>query len=188
MFSAPPGPGQPPQDVALLVVSNGWAKVRDNAPEPLKEAQAKAEAEGRGVWSTEPESQRTVSYQMPIDAHAFIAETNGKEIDAIVEQVRDGTQLRVRLLLNNDNHQFINLVCAGAKSPRASTMRDGEVTGAEAWGEEAKFFTEARILQRQIKVRLLSAPASLGPTPFQASGESGLPAPSAGPAFIIGQA
>lgn len=110
ILSAPPGPGQPPQDVAQLVVSNGWAKVRDNASEALKEAQEKAEAEGRGVWSTEPESQRTVAYQMPADAHAFIAEHKGEEIDAIVEQVRDGTQLRVRLLLGKDHHQFINLV------------------------------------------------------------------------------
>lgn len=29
---------------------------------------------------------------------------------AIVEQVRDGTQLRVRLLLDDEHHQFINLV------------------------------------------------------------------------------
>lgn len=77
---------------------------------------------------------------------------------------------------------------AGAKSPRASVTRDGETTPAEPWGEEAKFFTEVRLLQRQIKVRLLSAPASLAATPFQASGDSGLPAPSTGAAFIIGQA
>jgi staphylococcal nuclease domain-containing protein 1 len=31
-------------------------------------------------------------------------------IAAIVEQVRDGTQLRVRLLLDDHTHQFINLV------------------------------------------------------------------------------
>jgi staphylococcal nuclease domain-containing protein 1 len=29
---------------------------------------------------------------------------------AIVEQVRDGTQIRVRLLLDDHTHQFINLV------------------------------------------------------------------------------
>lgn len=110
ILSAPPAPGQPPQDVALNVVSHGWAKVRDNASDALKEAAAKAEAEGLGVWSSEPEAQRTVAYQMPADAQAFLSEYKGKEIDAIVEQVRDGTQLRVRLLLDKDNHQFINLV------------------------------------------------------------------------------
>lgn len=124
---------------------------------------------------------------MPADPHAFIAEYKDKELDAIVEQVRDGTQLRVRLLLDDSKHQIINLVIAGAKSPRASTMRDGEATGAEPWGEEAKFFTEARMLQRHVKVRLLSAPVSLNTAQFQTE-SSGLPAPPQGASFIIGQA
>ena len=57
---------------------------------------------------------------------------------------------------------------------------------------QAKFFTEVRLLQRAIKVRLLSAPVSLsaaamsGPTPAGAAGKSNaLPAPSAGGASII---
>jgi staphylococcal nuclease domain-containing protein 1 len=106
---------------------------------------------------------------------------------AIVEQVRDGTQLRVRLILDDSTHQFINLVVAGAKSPRASVVRDGEATGAEPWGEEAKYFTEIRLLQRPIKVRLLSAPVPHG-APLGGPVDSGLPAPSTGAAFIIGQA
>lgn len=121
---------------------------------------------------------------MPADAHAFINEHKGKDINAIVEQVRDGTQLRVRLLLDDTNHQFVNLVIAGAKSPRAAG-REGDA--AEPWGEEAKFFTEVRLLQRPVKVRLLSAPAS-GPAPFPSSTEGGLPAPSQGASFFIGQA
>ena len=60
---------------------------------------------------------------MPADPHAFINEHKGKDIDgekqqlfecmlmiAIVEQVRDGTQIRVRLLLDDHTHQFVNLV------------------------------------------------------------------------------
>lgn len=167
------------------MVENGWAKARDNAPEALKEAESKAQAEGRGLWAAQPD-QLTVAFSMPADPHAFIAEHSG-EIDAIVEQVRDGTQLRVRLLLDENNHQVINLVIAGAKSPRASVTRDGETQAAEPWGEEAKFFTEARLLQRHIKVRLLSAPVSLSSAPFQTEG-SGLPAPAQGASFIIGQA
>lgn len=33
VFIAPAGPGQPPQELALLIVSNGWAKVRDGVGE-----------------------------------------------------------------------------------------------------------------------------------------------------------
>lgn len=70
---------------------------------------------------------------MPNDSQGFISEWKGKPIDAIVEQVRDGTTLRVRLLLSSDMHQFINIALAGARSPRASG-KEGEV--AEPFGEE----------------------------------------------------
>ncbi|WWD01433.1 hypothetical protein V866_008377 [Kwoniella sp. B9012] len=215
LFIAPAGPGQPPQDVATLVVSNGWAKLRDGMGEgeeavrrlgaeeakkreQLRAVEDQAKSEGKGLWAEQPESQRTVSFQMPSDPHAFVAEHKDNDIDAIVEGVRDGTQLRVRLLLDEGNHQFINLVLAGAKAPRASSGRDNDTSSTEPWGEEAKFFTEVRMLQRSIKVRLLSAPVSLGAIPFQsgptpagatktANETNGLPAPtSAGANIIIG--
>jgi staphylococcal nuclease domain-containing protein 1 len=120
---------------------------------------------------------------------------------AIVEQVRDGTAIRVRLLLENGQHQFVNLVrlprlfrptrwltghpdlqaLAGVKSPKALSGRDGESNApSEEWGEEAKFFTESRLLQRAVKVQLLSAPVSLGALPSANAGKAsagGLPAP-----------
>ncbi|KAK1924792.1 transcription factor [Papiliotrema laurentii] len=207
VLMAPAGPGQPPRDVAQTIVEAGWAKVRDGVGEGdeavrrlgaeeakrregLRAAEAQAQDEGRGIWSKDPESQRTVSFQMPADPQAFVEEHQGKEIDAIVEQVRDGTLLRVRLLLEDGNHQFINLALAGAKSPRAGNRDNAD--SAEPFGEEAKSFTETRILQRAIKVRLLSAPVSLGnlqsgPTPAAASKfNGGLPPAPGGASFMIG--
>ncbi|KAK4688228.1 staphylococcal nuclease domain-containing protein 1, partial [Tremellales sp. Uapishka_1] len=259
LLIAPAGPGLPPQEVAMLVVTAGWAKVREGGGEgeeavrrlgaeeakrreALRAAENEARTEGRGVWAEQGESvriflqavladklsrllqQRTVSFQMPVDPQAFIAEHKGRNIDgksrfcpllnypytvqpqprysandesALVEQVRDGTQLRVRLLLDDHTHQFINLSIAGAKSPRASNSRDGDTSSAEPWGEDAKFFMETRILQRPIKVQLLSAPVSLGASPFQTgptpagsaekptNGFGGLPAPVTGGASVI---
>ncbi|AFR93247.2 nuclease domain-containing protein 1 [Cryptococcus neoformans C23] len=214
---APAGPGLPPQDVASLIVAQGWAKMRDGVGEGdeavrrlgaeeakkrenLRVIEAQAKSEGKGIWDEQPENQRTVAFQMPTDPQAFITDHKDEEIDAIVEQVRDGTQLRVRLLLDEHNHQFINLVLAGAKSPRSGNPRgDGEASNAEPWGDEAKYFTEVRMLQRHIKVRLLSAPASLGASPLQQTqsskgsgtglpGANGLPAPSTGSTVIIGTA
>ncbi len=52
---------------------------------------------------------------------------------ALVESVRDGSTVRVRLMLPNDVHQIINLSLAGVRSPKASG-REGEIT--EPWGEE----------------------------------------------------
>jgi hypothetical protein len=121
---------------------------------------------------------------MPVDSQAFIDQYKGQDIDgkpeclavsttaakdtveqdltsirilAIVEQVRDGSSIRVRLLLDDDSHQFINLVSstgrahrgvkaestifcqalAGVKSPKAMSGRDGETNApSEEWGEE----------------------------------------------------
>jgi hypothetical protein len=61
VVSAPVGAGQPPQDVATVVVSAGWAKARDNAPEALKDAEAAAQAEGKGIWSAEAETVSLIS-------------------------------------------------------------------------------------------------------------------------------
>lgn len=57
---------------------------------------------------------------------------------AIVEQVRDGSNLRVRLLLPNNTHQFINICLAGVRCPRAST-KQGEPS--EQYGEEVRLVT-----------------------------------------------
>ena len=66
---------------------------------------------------------------MPADSQAFLNDYKGQELDgkrittralrcpsshtrhtAIVEQVRDGSSIRVRLLLEDGSHQFVNLV------------------------------------------------------------------------------
>jgi len=52
---------------------------------------------------------------------------------AIVEHVRDGSTVRVRLLLSETEHQFVNVGMAGVKTPRVST-KQGEPS--EQWGEE----------------------------------------------------
>ncbi|KAG9094261.1 hypothetical protein FRC07_011333, partial [Ceratobasidium sp. 392] len=92
----------------------------------------------------------------------------------IVEQVRDGSTLRVRLFMPEDQHQFANISLAGVRCPRAGG-RDGEA--AEEWGEEAKFFVESRLLQRAVRVQILSLPAPTS-TPF-ASASPNAPPPSA---------
>lgn len=63
--------------------------------ETLRVAEGQAKAEGKGVWSEEPESvslflieelgadwqQRLVSFQMPSDPHAFISENKDRDFD-----------------------------------------------------------------------------------------------------------
>ena len=91
------------------------------------------------------------------------------------------------------DHQFVNITLAGVRSPRVASKPDET---SEPFGEEvrstyrhgasllfltldhlqAKFFTESRLLQRPVKVELLSLPSSTA-TPFQTTSSS--PAPTA---------
>jgi endonuclease YncB( thermonuclease family) len=54
---------------------------------------------------------------------------------AIVESVRDGTTLRVRVFMPDGEHQFVNITLAGARSPRTAS-RQGETS--EPLGEEVR--------------------------------------------------
>ncbi|EJU04311.1 hypothetical protein DACRYDRAFT_20881 [Dacryopinax primogenitus] len=169
-------------DVASEILKNGWGKVkegkRDETEEDTKRKalEATAKEEGKGLWNPEGPKERIVNYAMPIDPYAFLTEWKGKPIDSLVEQVRDGDHLRIRLLLADDQHQFINISIAGIRCPR-STPKEGE--SGEEYGNEARFFSESRLLQRHVKTTLLSLPAPAA-TPLNATAA---PAP---PSYFIG--
>ncbi|KAF8332649.1 transcription factor [Cantharellus anzutake] len=158
-------------NLAEHILAEGWAKVKEgkrdesDADKALKELESRARAAGKaqGVWNSYVrKGRRTVYHTMPADTQQFVSEWKGKTLDALVESVRDGSTVRVRLMLP-DVHQIVNLTLAGVRSPRAGG-REGEP--AEPWGEEAKFFTESRIGQRIVQVQLLALPSPTG-IPFQ---------------------
>ncbi|KAJ6593999.1 hypothetical protein B0H19DRAFT_1246717 [Mycena capillaripes] len=167
-------------DLTSELLRNGWAKLKDIKREPTDEDLRKRELEneaksaGKGLWNPHGPQARAVHHTMPADSQAFVSEWKGKSLDAIVEQVRDGTTLRIRLLMPDGEHQVVNIALAGVRSARASS-KQGEPS--EPWGEEAKFFTESRLLQRPVRVQILSLPTSTA-TPFQ-SGANGNVAPPA---------
>jgi staphylococcal nuclease domain-containing protein 1 len=167
-------------DVASELLKSGWAKVKELKREPTEEDSRKKDLEneaksaGKGLWNPHGPQARAVHHTMPEDSQAFVNEWKGKQIDAIVEQVRDGTTLRVRLLMPDGEHQMANIALAGVRSARASS-KQGEPS--EPWGEEAKFFTESRLLQRPVRVQILSLPTSTA-TPFQTSATGSAPPPA----------
>lgn len=185
---APSAPGGEPFDVALEATRAGWVRVRDGGAgndaearrrELLRAAESEAQAGDRGIWSSVVAEEPTVARDMPIDPQAFVEHWRPRgELDAVVEHVKDGSSMRVRLLLNGSRtHQFINLALAGARSPR----------GVEPHAEEARQFVESRLLQRAVKVRLLSAPAVLAATPSAKTSGGLPPPPTASPSsFIVG--
>ncbi|KZT24206.1 transcription factor [Neolentinus lepideus HHB14362 ss-1] len=168
-------------DLTSELLRNGWAKLkelkRDPTEEDLKKKDLENEAKvaGKGVWNPHGPQTRSVNYMMPTDSQGFISEWKAKSIDGIVEQVKDGSTLRIRLLMPHGDHQFVNITLAGVRCARSSTSKQGET--AEPWGEEAKFFVESRLLQRGVKVQLLSLP-SLTATPFQTGPNTSAPPPA----------
>ncbi|KAF8893956.1 hypothetical protein BD779DRAFT_1504456 [Infundibulicybe gibba] len=167
-------------DLASELLKNGWAKLKDVKREPndedikKRELESEAKSAGKGLWNPHGPQARVVHHTMPEDSHAFVTEWKGKSIDAIVEQVRDGSTVRVRLLMPEGEHRIVNIALAGIRCARAS-MKQGEPS--EPWGEEAKFFTESRLLQRAVRVQILSLPNSTA-TPFQTSANATAPSPA----------
>ncbi|KAI0029095.1 hypothetical protein K488DRAFT_80365 [Vararia minispora EC-137] len=169
------------QDLATELLRAGWARMKD-APgkrEPTEDEVRKRDLEteargaGRGIWNPHGPKSRQVVYTMPLDSSAFMTEWKGKILDGIVEAVKDGSTFRIRLIMPEGEHQFINLALAGVRAPRVAA-KPGE--SSEAWGDEARFFAESRLLQRPVKVQLLSLPGAT-PSPFQSNG-NGAPAPA----------
>ncbi|KAH0827961.1 hypothetical protein J3R83DRAFT_3599 [Lanmaoa asiatica] len=194
-------------DVTSELLKNGWVKVKDLKREPTdddtrkRDLEAEAKAAGLGLWNSHGpqlarDQARVVYHSMPQDSQAFVSEWKGKSIDgmfskrSLVEQVRDGSTLRVRLYMPDGDHQLINIALAGVRCARTSSKPD---ESSEPWAEEvrspvcrmpnaraksvqAKFFTESRLLQRAVRVVILSLPSSTA-TPFQ-TGTSAPPPPA----------
>jgi staphylococcal nuclease domain-containing protein 1 len=82
-------------------------------------------------------------------------------IVAIVEATPAGDRLRARLLLSDGSQQIIPIVLAGVRCPSASKKSGAgeealDSTGqAEEFGDEARWFVESKLLQRNVKVEIM---------------------------------
>lgn len=128
-----------------LVEVQRRAQNKDN-PEVLRlsELEAAAKSSGVGRWSGGKPIKRTLLQEVENPAPLL-----GKTFDAIVEHVRDGSTLRIGVFLpdstENELHMQMTLfLLSGVRTPQTS----------EPFGESARFFTESRLLQRDVKVRL----------------------------------
>lgn len=114
-------------DVALAVVSAGASKVRESRnteqegaaeqgrKQQLREAEEAARSAGKGIWE-EGLSRPEVSYNMPDDPDAFLAEHGqGKQLEACIEAVNNGSTVRARLQTGPDSYQIVNVACVGSR-------------------------------------------------------------------------
>jgi staphylococcal nuclease domain-containing protein 1 len=150
--------GEESLNVKESMVNEGLVEVRRTGVKPneelnkLIELEESAKANGKGKWSSDsPEKHiREVIWLSEKSAvEQFVARNQGSEIDGVIEYVRDAGTMRVELF---PSHQYITLMLSGVKTPLFK--QEGEKQVPEPFAEEAKFFVESRLLQRDVKVLL----------------------------------
>ncbi|CAL5444321.1 unnamed protein product [Camellia sinensis] len=140
------------KNVSLMVVAGGWAKVREQGQQKgeaspflaeLLRLEEQAKQQGLGRWSRAPGASEAAIRNLPpsavgdsgnLDAMGLLASNKGRPMEAIVEQVRDGSTLRVYLL---PDFQFVQVFVAGIQSPSMGRRAALETTvGIEVSSDE----------------------------------------------------
>ncbi|GER45585.1 nuclease domain-containing protein [Striga asiatica] len=140
------------KNVALLVVAAGWAKVREQGQQKgeaspflteLLRLEEQAKQQGLGRWNRAPGASESAIRDLPpsavsdssnFDAMALLAAKKGSPLEAIVDQVRDGSTIRVYLL---PEFQHVQVFVAGIQSPSAGRRAASDaVVGTEVASNE----------------------------------------------------
>ncbi|KAJ3071234.1 hypothetical protein HDU98_005647 [Podochytrium sp. JEL0797] len=162
---APPGvDGE--TNVSRLLVKQGWVKVKSaqgqRAPSDehavLLSLEAAAQAGGLGIWNPKL-LPRDVSFSVA-EGRDFLEAHKGTPLPAIVDQVRDANTIRVIAVVPSPEspthvtHHYLNINLTGIKAPvyRANVPNVEELI--EPFSQEAKYFVESRLLQRDVSVIL----------------------------------
>jgi len=145
------------ENVSVKLVAEGLAKIRDNCSVPeFTEAQEAAKAAQKGQWSDEllTEHVRKVTWEVE-NPRQLVDRFGNQPIDAIIESVRDGSTVRAFLL---PDFYHITLMMSGMRCPGQKIGYDGKPDpyDKEEFFDQALYFTESRLLQREVKIILES--------------------------------
>ncbi|KAK2756538.1 hypothetical protein FQN54_005431 [Arachnomyces sp. PD_36] len=156
-------------DLPDLTVSEGWAKVREDAGrredsddatvvylDKLRGLEDKARTEGKGVWGSPDAGKIDTTYDVA-EPKGLVDELKGVQIDSVVERVLNGDRFLIRLLVSPGKHIQTLVVVAGIRAPSTKRVNpsDGKEQPGEPYGDQAQQFVEMRLLQRKVKVSLL---------------------------------
>uniref|UniRef100_A0A668TC53 Staphylococcal nuclease domain-containing protein 1 n=1 Tax=Oreochromis aureus TaxID=47969 RepID=A0A668TC53_OREAU len=150
------------ENIAESLVSEGLATVRregfrGNNPEQARlcDLEDQSKASKKGLWSEGGGAQtiRNIKYTIE-NPRNFVDSLHQKPINAIIEHVRDGSVVRALLL---PDYYLVTVMLSGVKCPTFKREADGTET-PEPFAAEARFFTESRLLQRDVQIILESCP------------------------------
>nr|BAC65164.1 4SNc-Tudor domain protein [Seriola quinqueradiata] len=150
------------ENIAESLVNEGLATVRregirGNNPEQARlcELEDQSKSSKKGMWSEGGGTHtiRDMKYTIENPRNS-VDSLHQKPINAIIEHVRDGSVVRALLL---PDYYLVTVMLSGVKCPTFKREADGTET-PEAFAAEAKFFTESRLLQRDVQIILESCP------------------------------
>ncbi|KAA8580217.1 hypothetical protein FQN60_005752, partial [Etheostoma spectabile] len=150
------------ENIADSLVNEGLATVRregirGNNPDQARlcELEDQAKASKKGLWSEGGGTNtiRDIKYIIE-NPRNFIDSLHQRPVNAIIEHVRDGSVVRALLL---PDYYLVTVMLSGVKCPTFKREADG-AESPEPFAAEAKFFTESRLLQRDVQIILESCP------------------------------
>lgn len=118
-----------------------------------------AKAAKKGKWGSGPDPQehvRKIQWSQENPTH-LLSKYAGKPVDAVIEQVRDGSTVRAFLLPSDDKvYKYITLMITGIRCTGFKLDASGkpDPKAFVEFAEEAKYFVEKRLLQQDVQIRL----------------------------------
>lgn len=150
------------ENVVESIVREGLVTVRrEGRPtaeqQTLIELEDQARAAGRGKWAANTNAAdkvRNIKWSHENPAHV-VDIYGGKPVKAIIEHVRDGSTVRAFLL---PDFHYITLMISGIRCPGVKLDADGkpDLSVKVPFADEARYFVETRLLQRDVEIRLES--------------------------------
>ncbi|XP_062586352.1 staphylococcal nuclease domain-containing protein 1-like [Saccostrea cucullata] len=135
----------------LVEVRRGGLRPDDPGQQQLIQLEDAAKAAGKGKWNTAEAAKHVRNVKWNVEnPRNFVDSHHNKPIDAVIEHVRDGCTVRAFLLPSFD---YVTIMLSGIKCPMFKQDESGKQV-PEQFAAEAKYFTEVRLLQRDVQIIL----------------------------------
>ncbi|RUS90599.1 hypothetical protein EGW08_001596 [Elysia chlorotica] len=146
------------ENLTESLISEGLVDVRktglksdDPAQQRLAQLEDAAKTAGKGKHAEGEASKHVRNITWTIEnPRNFVDSHHNKCIDAVIEHVRDGCTIRAFLL---PTFEYVTVMLSGIKCPMNKQSTDGKQV-PEPFMEEAKYFTESRLLQKDVQIIL----------------------------------
>lgn len=150
---------QSAENMTEAIVAAGLATVRKEGKSDvsaLTELEEAAKSGKKGKWGADPPESHVRNVTWSLENPRTLLDKFGKKpVSAVVEHVRDGSTIRVFLL---PSFHYVTVMISGIRCPGFKLDNEGkpDPSSTEAFAEEARYFTESRLLQTDVEVVLES--------------------------------